>query len=377
MTAAAETGCEMGYMRWERPSAIFQGARSAIRRRGLAVLASLALAIAAAPAKAQDAAAAKEPFTLTATLDGACICHAPLFVGIETGIFAEHGLNIEIRQVAGGLEAMGALATGDVNVAAAIPAIGALAQEKGLEVEPVLVAHGDATGTIDTSKFFAVVARPDSGIRAGELGDLKGKRIGLPTTSAAHQYFYDTWNAAGFELEEVHIQNVAAPDLPSALQSGSVDAIVGWEPLPLRTLSVVEGSYIVQRGGGAMRYVFARWMSSDFIAEHPTEVRAFVAAFMESMAYARLHPSETAEIVAKYSQGLDKEIIAEAVSYLSFDPRISSNTEREVAENLRFARAVGSFEGEYDFLAELNATYVNEALKENPEWVEDLAPIAD
>ncbi|MCU1432748.1 MAG: aliphatic sulfonate transporter [Actinotalea sp.] len=320
--------------------------------------------------------AAAELTTVTATSGGACICHAPLYVGIEEGFFEERGLTIEFRQLSQGFTAMGALQTGDADVADAVPAVAAQASAEGIEARAALVANGDASGTVDTSEYFAIVARDGSGVAEGDLESLRGKTIGAPVGTIGHQYLYYTLQDAGLDPQsDVTVQNVAPADLVSALQSGSVDAIASWEPVPLTALKNVAGSYEVVRGGGAIQYLFARWMSPRFLEEEPEAAERFVEAYLESMQFARQNPEETAAAISSYFEGLDPAIIEEALSYLNFDPRVSQATLDAAAQGVEFNQALGKLEGDYSFRDNLELELLTSAIDSNPEYVSDLPEI--
>lgn len=314
--------------------------------------------------------------TVTATSGGACICHAPLYVGIEEGFFEQRGLAIEFRQLSQGFTAMGALQTGDADIADAVPAVAAQASSEGIEARAALVANGDASGTIDTSQYFAIVALDGSGIVEGQLESLRGKTIGTPVGTIAHQYFYYTLQGAGLDPQtDVTVQNVAPADLVSALQSGSVDAVVSWEPVPLTALNNVDGSYLVVRGGGAIQYLFARWMSPRFLEEEPEAAQLFVEAYLQSMQFARENPDETAAAISSYFEGLDPSLIEEALSYLNFDPRVSEATLDAAAQGVEFNQALGTLEGEYSFRDNLELELLTQVIEDHPEYVSDLPAI--
>lgn len=314
--------------------------------------------------------------TVTATSGGACICHAPLYVGIEKGFFKDQGISVQFRQLSQGFTAMGALQTGDADVADAVPAVAAQATSEGIDAQAVLVANGDPTGTVDTSRYFAIVARAGSGIVRGDLKSLRGKKIGTPVGTIGHQYLFYTLKNAGLDPQtDITVQNVAPTDLVSALQSGSVDAIVSWEPVPLTALKNVAGSFEAFRGGGAIQYMFARWMSPKFLKDKPNVARNFVAAYLESMQFARQHPAETVKIIAPYFQGLDPSIIQKSLSYLNFDPRVSQETLDSAAQGIQFNQALGTLKGNYSFQNHLDLKLINSVMNAHPDYLKDLPKI--
>jgi ABC-type nitrate/sulfonate/bicarbonate transport system substrate-binding protein len=319
---------------------------------------------------------AKSVSKLTATSGGACICHAPLYVGISKGFFKKRGLDVQFRQISSGFTAMGALSTGDADVADAVVAVAAQASSQGIDSTGVVVANGDATGTVDTSKYFAVVARKGTGITEGDVASLRGKTIGVPTGTIAHQYLYYTLQKAGLNpTADVKLQNVAPANLVSALQSKSVDAIVSWEPIPLTALKGSSDAFTVVRGGGAIQYLFFRWMSPKFLSAQPERAKAFIEAYLESMQFARQHTDETATIVGTYLKGVDKNVIVESLKYLNFDPRVSKVTMKNAQQGLEFARAAGTLKTDYPVDSHLAGDLLASVEKAHPEYLKDLPAI--
>ncbi len=313
---------------------------------------------------------------ITVTSGGLCICHAPLYVGIAKGIFAKDGVNLRVLRVASGFEGLAALQTGSAQVADAVPAVAAQAIAQGIDVKAVVPANGDATGSVPTDNYFAVIVRPGRGIRAGHLEDLKGKTIGVPVGTVAHQYLFFAAQAQHLDSQkDFRLQNVSPADLPSALQSGSVDAIVSWEPIPLQALGMIKDATVVERGGNHIQYLFFRWMSSRYIATNPGTTKRFVEAFAESAQYARGHPDEAADIVAKEFSGLDRSIIRQSLRYLTFDTRMSHATLAAAQQGLDFAVKVGALKQAPSVQSMLDLRDLDRVVKQNPKLFSDLPPI--
>lgn len=336
--------------------------------------AAIGLPMTAGPATSVARAASLPHIVVTS--GGFCICHAPLYVGMQEGFFARHGVSVSLLDVSSGFAGMGALQTGSADVADAVPGVAAQAEAEGVAAKAVLVANGDATGKVDTSKYFAIIARKGSGIVADNLHSLEGKTIGLAVGTIGEQYFYYTMQKAGINaLKQTTIENVSPTDLVSALESSSVDAIVSWEPIPLEALQNVPGAYTVYRGGGAIQYLFSRWMSTSFIGRQPKAVRDFVAGFVQSMQWAREHPVATAKILVPYFKGLSLSLIEQSLKYLDFDPRVSKLTIAAANQGVNFDRAIGAVTQRYDYASNLDQKLVLSVLKQYPQYLTGLLPI--
>jgi ABC-type nitrate/sulfonate/bicarbonate transport system substrate-binding protein len=315
---------------------------------------------------------------LVITSGGYCICHAPLYVGMAKHFFQDHGLRPSLLTVTGGFAGMGALESGSAQVADAVSSVAGQAAGEGVDAEAVLVANGDPTGKVDTSSYFAIIARKGSGITAGDLHSLRGKTIGVAVGTIADQYRYYTLKRAGMNPDtSVRTENIDPTNLVSALQSSSVDAIVAWEPTPLEALQDVPGAFTVARGGGATQYLFSQWMPPSFVRDHPRVARNFVAAFMQSMQYAREHVQATAAILQPYFKGLSAGIIEQDLRYLDFDPRVSALTLQAANQGQQFTRAIGVQNGTYSFAAHLDLALIRSVEQQYPQYLAGLPSIPE
>lgn len=323
-------------------------------------------------------AAAAPMAPLTVTSGGLCICHAPIYVGVAKGIFEKHGLNVQILRVASGFEGLTAVQSGSAHVADAVMAVVAQAAAQGVSVKAILMANGDATGKVPTDDYFAVIARRGKGIREGQLDDLKGKRVGLPRGTIAHQYLFYAFQAKGLDpTKDITIQHVTPVDLPSALQSGSVDAIAIWEPVSLQALEMMADAVVVYRGGNHIQYLFQRWMSTRYLATNPGTVKKFITAFAEAAQYVRMNPDETTDILTRDFRGLSKVTLRKSLSFLTFDMRVSKVTLRAAQQGFEFAVNVGALKQAPTFEEMTDLRIFTQVLKEHPEFFKDLPPIPD
>lgn len=98
-------------------------------------------------------------------------------------------------------------------------------REEGVPVKIVYLGHRDGT---------AMMVHRESTIRT--IRDLKGKRIAVPN-KYSNQYLIVTKALAsvGLTMADVTLQELAPPDMPVALHSRSVDAIISGEPFMAQT----------------------------------------------------------------------------------------------------------------------------------------------
>src|SRR5204863_8766590 len=113
--------------------------------------------------------------------------HAAIFIGVEKGIFAKHGLDAKVVMYQTGVEMINGMLGGaqDVNVMGSIAFLAGASN--GLPLVLIGHLHGDAL-SMAYSINNSIVATPASGIKEGDVKSLKGKKIGLPRGTGAESY---------------------------------------------------------------------------------------------------------------------------------------------------------------------------------------------
>jgi sulfonate transport system substrate-binding protein len=334
---------------------------------GLAVTACLLIA---APGNALAQGTA-----LVVTVDGFCICHAPMFVGDAKGIFRKHGVDVRMTFPATGFVSLKDVGTGAAHVAAAAPAVVAQVRAAGTLLTGIFMAFGDATGKLPTDEYLAVVGRKASGLRGGHLEDLKGKKIGVPRGTIAHQYLFYALMAKGLDpIQDVTIQPTPPGEMVKALESGSVDAITIWEPVASQGLRVAD-TVLVARGGNYIQFLDLRVVSPQYLAANPATLKRYLAAFAEAAQFVRQHPNETTDILMPQAKGLDRATVRTMLGYLKFDLRISKATVDAAQQGFTFAQKIGAMQQSPRFEDMIDLKLLKEVEKERSELFSDLPPM--
>ncbi|MDO8535297.1 MAG: ABC transporter substrate-binding protein [Xanthobacteraceae bacterium] len=294
---------------------------SIIHRKGVAsLIASVALAgtlgIGAAPAAAQA----------IPTLDlviGNNFGHLPMFVGVDKGFFKKHGIDVRLKVVNTGTDMVNAMQKREVQFGDMSVTTFLKARHSGEPFRVIGIIMSDATRS-NADEPLAIVARKGSGIRAGKIEDLKGKRIGLAKAQTSDEYLKMVLARRGMKYEDVTIENIMAPPaLAPALKEGKIDAVVSWEPFNTAVLEQVPDSYVVVRGGGHLSYIMVVTSHEPMIQSSPEVVRNFVTALAEASQYTRKNRNEAVEIFAKSVPNINLVVGKKAVQHISYDPRLS------------------------------------------------------
>lgn len=93
-------------------------------------------------------------------------------------------------------------------------------REQGVPIKIVYLGHRDGT---------ALMVRKGSDIR--RISDLRGKTVAVPNRySNQRLLIFRALHAAGMEISDINLIEMAPPDMPAALYSKAVDAVTSGEP---------------------------------------------------------------------------------------------------------------------------------------------------
>jgi ABC-type nitrate/sulfonate/bicarbonate transport system substrate-binding protein len=299
--------------------------------------------------------------------------HLPMFVGAEKGFFKKHGVDVRLKVVNTGTDMVNAMQKREVQIGDMSVTTFLKARHAGEPFKVIGIIMNDATRD-NADEPLAIVGRKGSGIAAGKINDLKGKRVGLAKAQTSDEYFKMVLARAGIKYEDVMIENIMAPPaLAPALKEGKVDAVVSWEPYNTAVLEQVPDSYVVQRGGGYLSYIMIATAHDPTIHNSPQVIRNFVAGLAGASQYTRENREEAVEIFARMVPNTDVAVGKKAVKFISYDPRLSSAVmkafdaaEDDVLKN--------TLQGATRLVVadQFSPAFLNEAEKAYPEYFRDL-----
>ena len=216
----------------------------------------------------------------------------PLDVGIQTGIFAKHGLDVEASAAAGDAKLQQALTadSADIGIGSG-PGMAFMA--KGVPAKAVAVMYG-------VPKNMAVMVGYNSPIKT--VDDLKGKKLGCTTVGSLTDWIGERitqqkgWGAAGITMVPIG----GMPPARAAIKTNQIDGYIG----------ALESGYALEEQKewrvitGAAPFVddfithvfFAR---EELIQKRPEVVRAFLRGWMDTIAFMKANKDKTVEITSK------------------------------------------------------------------------------
>jgi ABC-type nitrate/sulfonate/bicarbonate transport system substrate-binding protein len=217
--------------------------------------------------------------------------YTPIDVGLEKGIFKQHGLEVETTSFAGDAKLQQALAAGAVDIGVGGgPALAFVA--KGSPDLGVAQEAGPPLGA-------TVTVLADSPIKT--IADLKGKVVSISTVGSQPEWMtrelsrQQGWGPDGIGL--VALGEISAQ--LAALKTRQTDAFTADITTAYRLEDTGDGRILVKFGDVIPNYVnTVIYASRDLVAKHPEELRRFLAAWFDSVAFMKQNKAETVRIVA-------------------------------------------------------------------------------
>jgi len=302
--------------------------------------------------------------------------NAPFFSAMEHGTFSKLGLDVKVDVMPSGVEISNALASNSVDVGlfGTFPFLTAVA--RGVPV--VLIGHtwNNALNN-PQSEILSIIAREGSGVPAGDLKALKGKKIGVTRGAGGEPYIVGLLKQVGLTPEDVTLVNTAPSNMATALAKKDVDVITSWEPWPSAALTKVPGAYKVIYGGCKSCYDAGTVVTTKTaIKDKSKELALFIQGYAEGQHWARQHRDEAAKISTRWIPGLDEETLKLAFKTLPVDVRLSKNTidgfrEYSIPLLVHDKRIPKAF----DPAPAVDNQFVAAAMKADPEAFSDLKPI--
>jgi NitT/TauT family transport system substrate-binding protein len=245
----------------------------------------------------------------------------PLDVGIQMGIFAKHGIEVEASAFNGDAKLQQGLTSDSVDIGIG-SGPGMAFMVKGVPAKAVGVMAG-------VPRNMAVMVGYDSPIKT--VDDLKGKKLGVTTVGSLTDWIgkrigtQKGWGPAGITTVPVG----GMPPARAAIKTNQIDGYIGALEIGISLEEAKEWRVITS----AMPFVdhfitHVFFVREDVIAQRPQAVKAFLQGWQDTIAFMKANKVQTVEITSKVIQ-VAPSVIDRAYDQqigifsddLSFDPR--------------------------------------------------------
>ncbi|WP_127126001.1 aliphatic sulfonate ABC transporter substrate-binding protein [Georgenia sp. SYP-B2076] len=218
---------------------------------------------------------------------------------------ADDGVSVTWIQSAGSNKANELLRSGELDVGSTAGSAALLARSNGSPIRTIDI--------YSQPEWAALVTTPDSGITA--VGDLVGRQVAATKGTDPYFFLLQALAEAGVDAGDVTIQNLQHADGRAALDSGSVDAWAGLDPI----MAAAEqgGDVLFYRNIDFNTYGFLN-ATEEFLTEQPEVAQTVVDAYEHARAWAQENPEETVTILAE-AAGIDPSVAAAVIERTNLD----------------------------------------------------------
>ena len=141
-----------------------------------------------------------------------------------------------------------------------------------------------------------VIARKDKGIATAM--DLKGKKVGTPAGTTGQFFLNAFLTARGIPAADVEVVDISPSELPAALESNKVDAIVIWEPHGYNAQKLLADKAIRLPSSEVYKETFNFMVMKDYAAANPKTLEKFLRATDKATTFINEHKAEAQKLVA-------------------------------------------------------------------------------
>ena len=228
----------------------------------------------------------------------------PLDVGIQTGIFAKHGLEIEASDATGDAKLQQALTADSLDVGIGSgPGMAFMA--KGVPAKAVAAMAG-------VPRNMAVMVGYNSTAKA--VDDLKGRKLGVTTVGSLTDWIGKRINTLkGWGAEGINTVPIGGmPPARAAIKTGQIDGYIGALETGYALEEAKEWRVITTATPFVDHFItHVFFVREDVIAKRPEAVRAFLKGWFETITFMKANEDKTIEITAKV-RNLSPSVISRA-----------------------------------------------------------------
>lgn len=240
----------------------------------------------------------------------------PLNIGIEKGVFAKNGLDVQMSVLEGSAKLHQAMLAGalDIGLGAGTDLAFLVKGSPETAVGAIMLGAG----------IYGLVLGPDSKIH--RVADLKGKKIGVSTIGSLTQWLVlRLVQQQGWQRDDVAIVTVGSDQTAqtAALETRQIDAVMGAAALGWQLETQNRGRLLIPASQIVSNFLMnCAYASNKLVAERPDAIRTFLKSWYETVAYMRANRDETVKLaraIDGFAQGVEERNYDAVMPFMSSD----------------------------------------------------------
>ncbi|MEU9837121.1 ABC transporter substrate-binding protein [Streptosporangium sp. NPDC048047] len=252
---------------------------------------------------------------------------APLYIAQKRGFFTAEGLTVDIQAVQGAGYAIPRLIGGGMDIAILNYITAIKAHSQGLKLRLIADSYQAGPGT------FLLMVTKNSPIASP--ADLRGKTIAVATLQSIGTLTTEVaLKIHGLTAKDVTMVEIPLPNMPAALEAGTVDAC--WMTEPFINAVSIKGARKLWdvMSGPTEGFPIAGWgVSEQFAAKHPKTIAAFQRALAKAQHLAAADRGVVTAILPTYTK-IGPET-AKLITLGTFPTSIATRRLQRVADTMR------------------------------------------
>ncbi|ERK18633.1 ABC-type nitrate/sulfonate/bicarbonate transport system [Pantoea sp. AS-PWVM4] len=222
---------------------------------------------------------------------------------------ADQGIKVSWHEFSSGLPLLEALNLNNVDLSADVAdTVPVFAQAAGADL--TYYARETPSPTAQ-----AILVPANSPIKT--LQDLKGKKIAVTKAAGSHYLLIAALQKAGLTFSDVNTAWLTPADGRAALENGSVDAWVSWEPY-VTSAKVEQHARVLVSGKGLASYQRYYLVSTPYAKAHSQVLNTVFNALHQEAAWLKAHPAAAAKILSPLWGNLPVATVEQANAQRSY-----------------------------------------------------------
>jgi len=216
--------------------------------------------------------------------------NALIYIAEAQNFFSVNGLQVTLKEdYDSGATATAGMLNGEADIASATEF---LIVRQAFNKEDII-----SFGTVARYENTFIIWRADSGIKT--IGDLQGKKIGVPLQTIAEFYLGRTLELNSMTFQEVTLVDTRVAESEKALANKEVDAVVTWEPW-VSQINQRMGKEVINQALQSNQYAYWNLVSTtSWINNHSDILERLMKSLGQAEDYIASHQVEAKAIVGE------------------------------------------------------------------------------